>query len=79
MEEVLRMLYSNQSNHLQSQRIDKALVGEGYGQITRKKYNFERESQLYTRETSFSIDEEIRFEKEFYETANKQRQINSSI
>ena len=63
MEEVLRKLYQQHPSHIQRIRIDRALNQEQYFSLARKKYDFREELSLKTPETSFSLDDEIRFEK----------------
>lgn len=68
MEEVLRKLYQEHHSNLQRKRIEKVIDGEQKTLLSRKKYDFREEMTLKTPETNFSLDEDIRFEKEFHQT-----------
>lgn len=78
MEEVLRRIYKIKQRNIQRKRIEKALEGEQYLIRERKKYDFREDTALRTPRTSLPIEDEIRFEKELYETNSRNLPLLSS-
>lgn len=79
MEEVLRRIYKIKQRNIQRKRIEKALEGEHYLLAERRKYDFREDDFLQTPRTNLPFEDEVRFEKELYETKTRNFPLLPSI